>query len=114
MYESCLMIEKVSLRPQPNQKFEILAIQLPEIIFSIPSISELGIYVPDNYQCLIFGGYSGQKSEKFVLKFTACQDSPETLTQLFHDEIETLKEPDFFSSMEILGDGTSEAVKILG
>ena len=68
------MIEKVSLRPSPNQKFEILSIHLPEPLYTIPTLSEMGIYVQSNYECLIFG----QKTEKFVFKFNA----DETITEV--------------------------------
>lgn len=89
------MIEKVNLRNcTNNSKFEQLEISLPEGMST--TLSEIGIYVPDNYMCIIFGGYSQQdsSSKQGIFKFSACQDSPETMTLM--EDSEKLKQSDFF------------------
>ena len=55
--DSHLQFEKLNLRNHQNQqKFELLEVQIPPLITS--QMSEFGISIISNYECLIYGGYS--------------------------------------------------------
>ena len=99
--DSHLQFEKLNLRNHQNQqKFELLEVQIPPLITS--QMSEFGISIISNYECLIYGGYSQVecKSLDSIFKFSVCQDNLEKLEILMGgedgDKAETLKKSDFF------------------
>lgn len=83
--------------------------------------------VPNDYECIIFGGFSVEQSKALdmCLKFTSCQDTPETLTELIPEQgsrtlqgqssnCEKLKTGDFFCSQDFFQISNTDKHLILG
>jgi hypothetical protein len=105
-HENCLMIERIGLRNCMQNKFESIEIALPTALNHVPSLTEMGLYVPSDYECIIFGGYSVQedKSKELCFKFSACHGNPESIEQLLCSQGKpvNLAKPDFFSGNDAL------------
>ena len=94
-YPNSMMVEKLNLRNQLGNRFEILDVQLPASLYQSSGLTDLGVFMPSSFEALILGGFSNseKQSQRSVFKLTA--------QELFEEE-SPLATLDFFPSQDAM------------